>query len=152
MPRMTAMLATREGWIYAQLGRVQDCHRAIGYLERPAIGDAASRGWGTHLATLSSVATQHQGDSLLRLAPHAPQPHSLIRIPFGATSGRKTSGGAGFRAENVCQPSTRAGPATHQGVVVPAAAHQGDHPLAPTDPAGVPESCARIDANVGWCG
>ncbi|WP_322770649.1 helix-turn-helix domain-containing protein, partial [Frankia sp. Cr1] len=33
MPRMTAMLATREGWIYAQLGRVQDCHRAIGYAE-----------------------------------------------------------------------------------------------------------------------
>ncbi len=38
LPRMTAMLATREGWIYAQLGRVQDCHRAIGYAEEAFAG------------------------------------------------------------------------------------------------------------------
>ncbi|WP_239396862.1 hypothetical protein, partial [Frankia sp. CiP3] len=57
--------------------------------------DAASRGWGTHLtASLpvhrramhgypgSSVATQHQGDSLRRLAMHAPQSRSLIHIPI----------------------------------------------------------------------
>lgn len=33
MPRLDSMLATREGWICAQLGRVQDCHRAIGNAE-----------------------------------------------------------------------------------------------------------------------
>ncbi len=55
-------------------------------LERAAIGDAASRGWGTHLTTLSSVATQHQGDSLLRLAMHAPQPRSLIHAPIAGRS------------------------------------------------------------------
>ncbi|WP_239404919.1 hypothetical protein, partial [Frankia sp. Cj3] len=53
-------------------------------LRAPGNRDAASRGWGTHLtASLpvhrramhgypgSSVATQHQGDSLRRLAMHA---------------------------------------------------------------------------------
>ncbi len=55
-------------------------------LERPATGDAASRGWGTHLTALSSVATQHQGDSLLRLAMHAPQPRSLIHAPIAGRS------------------------------------------------------------------
>ncbi len=66
------------------------------------------------------------------LATHPPQPHSLIRIPFGATSGGKTSGDAGFRAENVRQPSTRAGPATHQGVAATATTHPRGHPPAPT--------------------
>lgn len=33
MPRLDSMLATREGWICAQLGRIQDCHRAIGNAE-----------------------------------------------------------------------------------------------------------------------
>ncbi len=40
-------------------------------LERPAIGDAASRGQGTHLAASLPV---H------RLAMHAPQPHSLTAV------------------------------------------------------------------------
>ncbi len=55
-------------------------------LERPAIGDAASRGWGTHLAVLPSVTTQHQGGSLRRLAMHAPQPRSLIHAPIAGRS------------------------------------------------------------------
>ncbi len=50
--------------------------------------DAASRGWGTHLTALSSVATQHQGDSLRRLAMHAPQPRSLIHAPIAGRSKR----------------------------------------------------------------
>lgn len=44
LPRLDSMLATREGWICAQLGRVQDCHRAIGNAEdaftRTTPGDA----------------------------------------------------------------------------------------------------------------
>ncbi|MGC0418436.1 helix-turn-helix domain-containing protein [Embleya sp. AB8] len=44
MPRLDSMLATREGWICAQLGRIQDTHRAIGTAEdafaRTAPGDA----------------------------------------------------------------------------------------------------------------
>ncbi len=34
----------------------------------------------------SSVTTQHQGDSLRRLAPHAPQPRSLIHTPITGRS------------------------------------------------------------------
>ncbi|WP_239309459.1 hypothetical protein, partial [Frankia sp. Cj3] len=44
------------------------------------------RGWGTHLAALSSVATQHQGGSLRRLAMHAPQPRSLTHTPIAERS------------------------------------------------------------------
>ncbi len=55
-------------------------------LERPAIGDAASRGWGAHIAVSSSVATQHQSDFLLRLAIYAPQPRSLIHTSVAGRS------------------------------------------------------------------
>ncbi len=85
-----------------------------------------------------------------RLATHPPQPRSLIRIPFGLTSGRMTSGGAGFRPENVCQPSTRAEPATHQGVAATAATHPRGHlsderPATRRDRHGFPRlaRCAR---------
>ncbi len=56
------------------------------YLRATGNRDAASRGWGTHLTALSSVATQHQGDSLRRLAMHAPQPRSLIHAPIAGRS------------------------------------------------------------------
>ncbi len=48
--------------------------------------DAASRGRGTHLASLSSVDTQHQGAFLLCLAIYAPQLHSLIHAPAAGRS------------------------------------------------------------------
>ncbi len=51
--------------------------------------DAASRGRGTHLAVLSSVDTQNQGDSLLHLAMHPPQPRSLIHTPIVGRSKKR---------------------------------------------------------------
>jgi transcriptional regulator with XRE-family HTH domain len=79
MPRLDSMLATREGWICARLGRVQDTHRAIGRAEdtfaRTTEGDAptwlayftAAELAGTTASDYRDVAT-HDSTQLARAA------------------------------------------------------------------------------------
>ncbi len=69
-------------------------------LERAAIGDAASRGWGTHLASslpihrcamhgvprLRRSTPNTSGASLLRLAIYVSQSRSLIHAPIAGRS------------------------------------------------------------------
>ncbi|WP_322769577.1 hypothetical protein [Frankia sp. Cr1] len=49
-------------------------------------GVAASRGWGTHFASLSSAQVEHRYLGLLRLAIYAPQSRSLIHAPIAGRS------------------------------------------------------------------